>query len=172
MLVVCSTLNALTKRPEVSSNCKQPATVTGAPEPMKNYRPAITVHTFDPPPPSLFEKPIWQINDDTNADATDVCICSLSSTFFVLCIKEKFLHRFQTILHYLVNTQYHLNIIECEILVLKDIHQLENDKNINRQQIILVMDESNRLICLLYHKNIMERQSINRIQAFEHFIFT
>ncbi|CAF5017144.1 unnamed protein product, partial [Rotaria socialis] len=39
LLVVSSTLNAWAKRPEISSNAKQPATVTGAPEPTKNCRP-------------------------------------------------------------------------------------------------------------------------------------
>ncbi len=54
-------------------NCKHPATVTGAPEPIKNYRPAITAHTFDPPPPCLFEKPNWQIYEETNPRTTTVC---------------------------------------------------------------------------------------------------
>ncbi|CAF3785131.1 unnamed protein product [Rotaria magnacalcarata] len=72
LLVVSSTLNAWAKRPEISSNAKQPATVTGAPEPIKNCRPAITAHTFDPPPPSLFEKPTWQINEDTNSRISNI----------------------------------------------------------------------------------------------------
>ncbi|CAF0952060.1 unnamed protein product [Rotaria sordida] len=72
LLVVCSTLNAWAKRPEIPSNCKLPATVTGAPEPMKNCRPAITAHTFDPPPASLFEKPNWQINEDTNSRTSTI----------------------------------------------------------------------------------------------------
>ncbi|CAF3850709.1 unnamed protein product [Rotaria sp. Silwood1] len=72
LLVVCSTLNAWAKRPEIPTNCKLPATVTGAPEPMKNCRPAITAHTFDPPPASLFEKPNWQKNEDTNSRTSTV----------------------------------------------------------------------------------------------------
>ncbi|CAF0963739.1 unnamed protein product [Adineta steineri] len=72
LLVVCSTLNAWAKRPEIPSNCKHPATVTGAPEPVKTYRPAITAHTFDPPSPSLFEKPNWQIYEETNHRATTI----------------------------------------------------------------------------------------------------
>jgi len=65
LLVVCSTLNAWAKRPEISTNGKHSATVTGAPEQIKNSRPAITAHTFDPPSPSLFEKPNWQIYEET-----------------------------------------------------------------------------------------------------------
>ncbi|CAF0921030.1 unnamed protein product [Rotaria sordida] len=72
LLVVCSTLNAWAKRPEIPSNCKHPATVTGAPEPVKNCRPAITAHTFDPPSPSLFEKPNWQIYEETNRRTTTI----------------------------------------------------------------------------------------------------
>ncbi|CAF2134158.1 unnamed protein product [Rotaria magnacalcarata] len=72
LLVVCSTLNAWAKRPEISSNGKHPATVTGAPEPVKNCRPAITAHTFDPPSPSLFEKPNWQIYEETNHRTTTI----------------------------------------------------------------------------------------------------
>jgi hypothetical protein len=72
--VVCSTLNAWAKRPEIPSNCKHSATVTGAPEPVKNCRPAITAHTFDPPSPSLFEKPNWKIYEETNHRTTTVCI--------------------------------------------------------------------------------------------------
>lgn len=64
LMVVCSTLNAWVKRPEICANGKQPATVTGAPEPIKSCRPAITAHTFDPPSPSLFEKPNWPIYED------------------------------------------------------------------------------------------------------------
>lgn len=66
LLVVCSTLNAWAKRPDMPSNGKHSATVTGAPEPVKNCRPAITAHTFDPPSPSLFAKPNWQIYEETN----------------------------------------------------------------------------------------------------------
>ncbi|CAF1331523.1 unnamed protein product [Adineta steineri] len=72
LLVVSSTLNAWAKRPEISSNCKHPATVTGAPEPIKSCRPAITAHTFDPPPASLFEKPNWQIYEETNPRITTI----------------------------------------------------------------------------------------------------
>jgi len=70
LLVVCSTLNAWAKRPDLPSNGKHSATVTGASEPGKNCRPAITAHTFDPPSPSLFEKPNWQIYEDTNYQQT------------------------------------------------------------------------------------------------------
>ncbi|UJR30738.1 hypothetical protein I4U23_018258 [Adineta vaga] len=66
LLVVCSTLNAWAKRPDVPLNGKHPATVTGAPELVKTCRPAITAHTFDPPSPSLFEKPNWQIYEEAN----------------------------------------------------------------------------------------------------------
>ncbi|CAF1603274.1 unnamed protein product, partial [Adineta ricciae] len=64
LLVVCSTLNAWAKRPDLPLNGKHSATVTGAPEPVKACRPAITAHTFDPPSPSLFEKPAWQIYEE------------------------------------------------------------------------------------------------------------
>jgi hypothetical protein len=74
VLVVSSTLNAWVKRPEIPTNCKQPATVTGAPEPLKTCRPAITAHTFDPPPPCLFEKPNWQIYEETNSRTISVGI--------------------------------------------------------------------------------------------------
>lgn len=60
-------MNTWTKRPELTTNGKQPATVSGVPEAMKNCRPAITAHTFDPPPAILFEKPYWQINEDSNS---------------------------------------------------------------------------------------------------------
>lgn len=72
LLVVCSTLNAWAKRPEISSNGRHSATVTGAPEQIKNSRPAITAHTFDPPSPSLFEKPNWQIYEETNHRKTTI----------------------------------------------------------------------------------------------------
>ncbi|CAF1067470.1 unnamed protein product [Adineta ricciae] len=72
LLVVSSTLNAWAKRPEIPTNGKHPATVTGAPEPIKSCRPAITAHTFDPPPPSLFEKPNWQIYEETHPRLTTI----------------------------------------------------------------------------------------------------
>jgi len=74
LIAVSSTLNAWAKRPEIPSNSKHPATVTGAPEPLKNCRPAITAHTFDPPPPSLFEKPNWQIYEETNLVRDDATL--------------------------------------------------------------------------------------------------
>ena len=76
-MVVSSTLNAWAKRPEIPPHCKHPATVTGAPEPLKNCRPAITAHTFDPPPPSLFEKPNWQIYEETTHSGTAM-VCNLN----------------------------------------------------------------------------------------------
>jgi len=71
LLVVSSTLNAWVKRPEIATNSKHPATVTGAPEPAKGSRPAITAHTFDPPSPSLFEKPNWPVYEEGNMMTMD-----------------------------------------------------------------------------------------------------
>nr|AMP82809.1 MTSS1-like protein A-like protein [Adineta vaga complex sp. C JFF-2016] len=72
LLVVCSTLNAWAKRPEIPLKSKHSATVSGAPEGVKNCRPAITAHTFDPPSPSLFEKPNWQIYEETHQRAMTI----------------------------------------------------------------------------------------------------
>ncbi len=92
--------------------------MTGAPEPLKNCRPAITAHTFDPPPPSLFEKPNWQIYEENNSRTT-VCI-EVS-----IRIKKKsfFSNRFPMMQLYPGNIQFLLVVVECVILVLNDIHQ-------------------------------------------------
>ncbi|CAF1488264.1 unnamed protein product, partial [Didymodactylos carnosus] len=83
LLVVCSTLNAWAKRPEPSTG-KHPHTVTGAPEPAKCTRPAITAHTFDPPDPSLFEKPNWNIYEETGQQMRSPSVISEDGPYGVL----------------------------------------------------------------------------------------
>jgi hypothetical protein len=114
--VVCSTLNAWAKRPEIPPNCKHSATVTGAPEPVKNCRPAITAHTFDPPSPSLFEKPNWQIYEETNHRTTTVCILLKFYNIKNMFVYNRF-RKMDLTVHYLVNIQYHLVVVVYVILV-------------------------------------------------------
>ena len=122
--MVCSTLNAWAKRPELPTNCKHPATVTGAPEPGKNCRPAITAHTFDPPSPSLFEKPNWPIYEEGYPRPTTVRIFEeWFSSRLSLSIRSRLL---MTPLS-LDSTQFPLVVVEYEISALNDTHRWKNN---------------------------------------------
>jgi hypothetical protein len=131
--VVCSTLNAWAKRPEIPSNGKHSATVTGAPEPGKNYRPAITAHTFDPPSPSLFEKPNWQIYEETNhqqhrMSTTVRCtkIIDHSGQWLPSLFKKNRYRKMARTAHCRDNIRFHRVVVAFEILVLNGVHQCVN----------------------------------------------